>query len=314
VKRVLVIGDVIADIYNDVHTVAGKFCPDDLTVPVCLKGDREVRPGGAANVAVNLAALAPDVVVDLIGAVTPEVAAAVKRVARGRVMLQHSLSFLSDHAGLQKQRLFVDGKLRLRVDNRQKLQFLHDDDILECYRSYRREVNRPDLIIASDYGAGTINPSLVEVLVRDGDRLFVDTKMTDLRPFAGTLAVKLNELEWRNVLESDAVPERHFRWMVVTTGSRGATLTWQIPMNGGSVTHTVSLPAYDVPIRDVCGSGDTFLAGMAAGFLSTGAIDVGLQWGNAAAATVVSQSRTAIASREQMFELLKRELTDEARG
>jgi len=319
VKKVLVIGDVIADVYTDVETVEGKFCPDAPDVPVVVETRREIRPGGAANVAVNLAALTDDVLVDLIGVVTPEVSAAIYGACLGRLSLTYAWSWSED--GITKERLYIDGRLTTRIDRQESMAGYTRECLISAYKSYIRE-NNPDLILISDYGCGTVGGDLFNILMGQKRHVIVDTKRSDLSVFSEykgvatgkTLMVKLNESEWKAAAARDPMPERHFDWMVVTKGSVGATLTWRNDMPGNrSVAHSMDFPAYDVPTVDVCGSGDTFLAGMTAGLLATGDVPSAVKWGNAAAATVVGQPRTAVASRVKMLELLGRN-SDEVRG
>src|SRR4051812_4099709 len=67
--RVLIIGDVMLDRYW--HGVTGRISPE-APVPVVKVGLQEDRPGGAANVALNMAALG--VKVALIGVVGDDAA------------------------------------------------------------------------------------------------------------------------------------------------------------------------------------------------------------------------------------------------
>lgn len=311
-KRVLVIGDVITDVYRDIVTIPGKFCPDAPDVRVFRDSSVERLAGGAANVAANVAALIPDAAVHLVGEVPMHVRWALENVAP-RVDLSNSFSMGA--LGITKERLLVDGRLVMRID-RQELDRDLQDELVKRYRRFM-ERHRPDLILLSDYGCGTIGPELLALILEDRDRLLVDTKVTDLSVFSQggpTFLVKLNEVEWRTVVERDAIPERHFSWMVVTRGGSGAELTWRRSKGVGSLTNSMQFRAHNVPVVDVCGSGDTFFAGLAAGLMYEGDSFAAVRWGNAAAATVVGQPRTAIASRERMYGLLKGKIEDEARG
>lgn len=304
-KRVLVIGDLIADVYHDVRTIRGKFCPDAPDVPVTSFSREETRAGGAANVAANVAELVPDAAVTLIGELSNDVRWALT-CAAPRVDLRYS--WQGGYRGITKKRLAVDDRLAMRIDRTERDPNLQEM-LLMRYEKYL-EQNSPDLILLSDYGGGTVGPELLTRILADRDRLLVDTKSPDLSIFSDggpTFLVKLNEVEWKAVVERDAIPERHFSWMVVTKGAVGAELTWRRPAGAGTLTHSMLFRSHDVPVVDVCGSGDTFFAGLAAGLLYEGDSFAATRWGNAAAATVVSQPRTGIASREKMFELLGKE-------
>lgn len=300
-KRILVIGDAIADVYRESKCV--KKCPDAPTVDAVEQGLWEIRPGGAANVALNVAALIPDAVVDLIGIVDHDVSMEMKRLGWGRVRLTHSINGKM----LQKERIIVDGELRLRIDSKTRASGHDQFDLTVGLISYFREVTRPDLIILSEYGAESVDSDCLNILLKHRDRLMVDTKRPDLSPFEGSLLCKLNAGEYRRVLESEATPERLFQYLIVTDGEAGSKLIARRKLDANrSVTHTLNAQAYRAEVVDVCGCGDTFMAGLAASLLTNDDPFTAMQFANAAAATVVSKPRTAIADRELTLEILGR--------
>lgn len=305
-RRVLVIGDIIADVYRD--CIFKKMCPDAPDVQAIVEHSRDLRPGGAANVAVNLAALAPDIRVSLIGEIDAETARTVKQLSRNRVDMKHCV-FVDPGSCAVKERLMLDGKMLLRVDNRLKTDTFVGELIEEKLREYLAE-NDPDLVVMSDYAGGTINQVTLGMLLSMRDRLLVDTKLTDLSVFGSgdqkTLLIKLNQSEWESVVRTEAAPERFFESLIVTHGSEGSTLMMRKDMGSKSVTHTMKTAAYDVSGKaiDVCGCGDTFLAGLAASLIRTDDAFTAVQFANAASATVVTRPRTSVADLGQTQRLL----------
>lgn len=303
-KKVLVVGDAILDVYRECSFK--KECPDAPGVRAVVEHTIDVRAGGAANVAVNLAALAPNVQVDLVSILSSRLAQEIKRVSAGRVRLVSSLPV--DEC-LTKERVLVDGSMAIRVDN-----FAHFDDYhsghLHDYLEAHLRCERPDLILLSDYGAGSVGRKSLDLLLEHRDRLLVDTKMHDLSTFGSrgsrTLLVKLNGEEWRQALSTHHSPEQFFEYMVVTKGENGAELITQRPGMNSNVTvrRTFSVSAHDVPALDVCGCGDTFLAGLAAALLSGKDAFDSMRFANAAAAAVVSTSRTAVADLGATLQML----------
>ncbi len=303
-KRVLVIGDVIADVYRDCSFK--KMCPDAPTVKAIVETSQDLRPGGAANVAVNIANLTSDVIVYLIGEMSVELARKIKMLSRNRVSMEFC-EFTDDV--LTKQRISLNGEFIVRIDSQPTNSFT-----AECISHGLREFlscNTPDLVVMSDYAGGAINEDTLDVLLGLRERLLVDTKMTDLSVFGSdsrrTRLIKLNSDEWRNVVATEAVPERFFGSMVTTRGPYGADLT--IHRDGGnkSITHRLHVPGYDVEAVDVCGCGDTFLAGLAASLLENDDEFTAMQFANAAAATVVTEPRTAVADLRQTLKMLGRD-------
>ena len=300
-KRVLVIGDIIADVYRE--CVFKKMCPDAPLVRAIVEQRIDTRPGGAANVAVNLAALAPNVHVDLIGALDVDLARTIKYRSGNRV----GMSYCVFDQPLRKERVLLDGDFLLRVDGPNYDEF-HSDEVLGSLEDYLAR-NDPDLILLSDYGSGAIDASL-PLLLEHRTKLLADTKIRDLSVFrqggTRTLLAKLNDEEWRAALEAHHSPEEFFSFVVVTHGARGSSLIMRSKPDeaGRSVCQTLFARALQSEAVDVCGCGDTFLAAMAAAMLEDRDPYSAIQFANAAAATVVDQPRTAVADLGRTLGLL----------
>jgi D-beta-D-heptose 7-phosphate kinase / D-beta-D-heptose 1-phosphate adenosyltransferase len=310
VKRVLVVGDVIADVYRD--CTFKKMCPDAPGVKAAVTHSIEVRPGGAANVAINLAALAPEARIHLVGAIGTDLGRIIKRMSLNRV----GLEYCSPWDPLTKERVSIDGELQVRLDNMLQVPTMLAEDVEYHLKQYLAE-NDPDLIVLSDYGSGSVSPSSLEILLGSRERLLVDTKMVDLSIFADgnyrTRLIKLNYDEWKSVTATEGIPERFFEALVMTRGADGAELTMRQEHGRTSTTHTLRVQAHDVQAVDVCGCGDTFMAGLAASLLKNDDYYTAMQFANAAAATVVSKARTSIADLGLTLGMLGRGEEDEAR-
>lgn len=302
------IGDVISDAYRD--CTFKKMCPDVPEVKALVTNSVDVRPGGAANVAVNIAALAPDARVYLIGAVGAahhQLARRIKQQSHNRV----NMDFCPIWDPLIKERVIQDGQVLIRLDNMSQMPTMAAEDIENHLKDFMAQ-HDPDLILLSDYGSGSVNETSLEILLNARERLLVDTKMTDLSIFGSggrkTRMVKLNDLEWKAVIEHEAAPERFFEAMVTTRGDLGAVLKCREEFIGGrkTMTHTLRVPAHDVVVEDVCGCGDTFLAGLGASLLQSDDYFSAVQFANAASATVVSKARTSVADLGLTLEMLGR--------
>lgn len=304
-KRVLVVGDVIADVYRDCSFK--KMCPDAPKVRALVETSCDMRPGGAANVALNLAALAPDAQIHLIGELDGPLGRTIKYFSKNRVNMDFC-EYTEDP--ITKERIILDGEMQLRVDNKLRTYSVTAEGI-EWHLKQYLATHDPDLIVLSDYGAGSVNAASLEVLLSARDRLLVDTKMTDLSVFgegSRTKLVKLNRVEWEAVIASEAAPERFFDALVRTWGDHGAFIDMHEQTSPrSSVTHTMHVAAHKVPVADVCGCGDTFMAGLAASLLKNSDYFTALQFANAASATVVSKPRTSVADLDLTLELLGRE-------
>lgn len=300
-KRILVVGDVIADVYRG--CVFKKMCPDAPDVKAIVETSLDVRPGGAANVAVNLASLTRDVAIDMIGILDVGLARRIKLLSGNRVDMLHSVF----ESPLRKERVMLDGKTLYRVDSRDHHELLAES-VARSLEQYLDE-HDPELIVMSDYGSGTIDRSL-PLLLEHRRKLLVDTKIQDLSVFGRargrTLLVKLNDSEWRSVQHLHHSPEEFFSFVVVTHGERGASLIMRSDPDhtGRTVCQTVVARGHSVAAVDVCGCGDTFLAGMAAAMLSGKDPYSSIQFANAAAAVVVGQTGTAVADLDKTLGMM----------
>lgn len=309
-KHVLVVGDSILDVYRDCSFK--KECPDAPGVPAVIQNSIEDRPGGAANVAANLLSLSPDTVVELIGVVGGRVERSLRGFGWGdRLVLPVTFG---DQLSIVKERTVVDGRTVVRVDS---LKEVAQDQAAVVFSLVQEALRHriPDLIILSDYGAGTVNKQCLDLLLEHRDILLIDTKEPDLSTFRSpekrSLLVKLNEAEWCAALRRYHSPEEFFDFLVVTRGSAGAFLYIHRESGVGSsasCTRVFSVHGLDVPQVDVCGCGDTFMAGLAACMLTGRDMFDSLRFANCAAASVVSRPRTCVADRSTVIDMFGKEI------
>ncbi len=300
--RVLIIGDAIKDVYTD--CIFKKNCPDAPTVGAYTLNSDESRPGGAANVALNLAALSGlDSSIDLICALDVAQARSIKSISMSRVSIERCL--LVDEM-ITKERLMLDGEFTARIDRRSMVEHTVARDILCLLKLYLHD-HTPDLVILSEYAGGTVDSKVLELLLTMRDRLIVDTKRTDLSQFEGSLLLKLNESELNNVLLHDAIPERFFKAMIVTRGAAGSRVIKRLmTSNNAATTHTVHIPSRKTDVIDVCGCGDTYVAGLVTSLLKDGDIINAAEFATAAAAVAVSRRRTAIVTLEDVLKMQRK--------
>ena len=302
-KRVLVIGDVIADVYSEAYFK--KACPDAPHASAYVVTGEKLYAGGAANVAMNLAVLAPDCIVDLIGVMDDEMTRLIYKGSSGRVQIY--VDPFGSSRCLRKNRIIdQNGRTVIRLDQfecvPERVLMLLRNDIERYFREHD-----PDLILISDYNGGMLR-MFRELLLPHIGKCLIDTKETDLSKLDGALMIKLNKAELDAVLQTEAVPEQYCRGLVTTLGDRGAVLHVRMPHSryGVTVTHTFAVNGHRVSAVDVCGCGDTFLAGLAASLLLNDDMFSAMQFANAAASTVVVQSRVAVADLGRTLELVGR--------
>lgn len=134
-------------------------------------------------------------------------------------------------------------------------------------------INDYSVIVISDYNKGFVTYDVVTQLrTLFNGPILVDSKKEDLATFEGCI-VKINELEYERARSTP-------RSTIVTLGSRGA-------MYGDKV-----YPSEQVKMFDVCGAGDTFLAGLTFKLLKGALIGPCIEYANKCAAIAVQHRGT----------------------
>ena len=273
--RALVAGDAMLDEYWFGDTA--RISPE-APVPVVKTRSAEQRPGGAGNVALNLAALG----------VRTSLAAVVGADERGALLAR-----LLEQRGVRcelvrsptlptihKLRVLARSQQLIRVDAEQSL----EPAAAELGRGFAKLVKNADVVVLSDYAKGTLNrcADLVATCRAAGVPVFIDPKGTDFARYRGASALTPNRGEFDAVagVSRDEAEFLHkgealradleLEALLVTRGEHGMTL-----FRRGAAPATFAAQAREV--FDVTGAGDTVIALLAAG------VAAGLDAGEAAA-------------------------------
>lgn len=305
IGSVLVVGDLICDRYlwGDVDRIS-----PEAPVQV-LQWQREAdRPGGAANVALNLAALGCEV----------HVAGFVGRDAPGRWLIRTltrqgvntDAVIASDiRATTRKLRIVARGQQLLRVD-REDREDVDARDERALLAALRPKARRALGIICSDYGKGVLSPIVLDLLLnRSGNprrgrapRVLVDPKGRDYSRYRGADILTPNEkelLEATAELNHAGLSSRAERVgqiakvgaVLITRGAHGMDL---FEFTRGETGH-LHVPAFQThEVYDVTGAGDTVAAVMGLGAFRGLPLAEAARLATAAAGVVVSQVGTAV--------------------
>ncbi len=149
-------------------------------------------------------------------------------------------------------------------------------------------------LIISDYNKGFITADflgdLSEYCALKNIYLFIDTKKTDLSNIKKSF-IKINKKERQELVNfSDGCD------FIVTLGSEGAQYQNKI------------YPAQKTTVYDVCGAGDTFLAGLVHNFIRTQNIAASIQFANQCARIAVSKFGTYVLTTEDVLEIYEKEI------
>jgi len=256
--HVVVIGDVMLDRYW--HGEARRVS-QEAPVPVVEVQREEDRPGGASNVAMNVASLGARCT--LVGVVGDDPAG---RILRG---LLEAAGVVCEFITAQEFTTIL--KLRL-VSQRQQLIRADFDSAVPDVSSQLLDrlaglFKSADVLVIEDYDKGTIaHPeSIIAAARAAGIAIVVDPKSKSLARYAGADIVKPNDLEFRaatgqwtteETFGAQAVltcQEHSLGALVITRGSRGMSVV----KDDQTIEH---IPAHEVEVFDVTGAGDTVAA------------------------------------------------------
>jgi|TARA_B100000519_G_C14061019_1_gene352100 bifunctional ADP-heptose synthase (sugar kinase/adenylyltransferase) len=140
-----------------------------------------------------------------------------------------------------------------------------------------------DAIIISDYCKGFLHEDDIKWICDNNKNVFVDTKKKLGTWIENADFIKINELEYKKnheLLSDEGFEEK----LIVTLGSKGCR--W----NGKT------FDVESVPVRDVSGAGDTFLAGLVRGYLDTKDISKGIELAQKCTTLVVQKHGVATVS------------------
>jgi D-beta-D-heptose 7-phosphate kinase/D-beta-D-heptose 1-phosphate adenosyltransferase len=281
----------------------------EAPVPIVDVESAEDRPGGAANVALNLASLEIDVT--LIGVVGDDDAAATLRRKLGAANVRCELIDMADWPTILKVRVVSRRRQMLRIDFEKPLAA---DVEARLEQALRAHVARADVVVIEDYDKGTLaRPQrVIDIAHEHGKRVVVDPKFKPFDAYRGADVVKPNSAEFTHAvggwadyreLVSKAAALAHrcdFGALVVTRGEEGMSV---IERDG---THH-HVPARAVDVFDETGAGDTVAAALAAGLAAGCSVHESALLANLAAGLVVTKSGTATVSVPE----LRRELAAE---
>lgn len=297
--RVLVAGDVMLDRYwfGEVTRIS-----PEAPVPV-VKIDRvEERPGGAANVARNVAAL--DAKASLLSVVGRDEAGRCLRqlLKRDRI----AVSLHDDPGIVTTVKLRVIGRRQqlLRAD----FETLPSHEVLASkLKDFERLLKSCDVVILSDYGKGGLAhiARMIALARRHNKPVLVDPKGEDYSRYRGATLVTPNRAELQAVIggwSSEAAltakaqnlrQRLGFGAMLVTRSEEGMTL-----YRRGSRLH---VPAQAREVYDVSGAGDTVIATVAVMLAAGQDLEGAVRIANRAAGIVVGKFGTAVVQPGELF-------------
>ena len=306
-RRIVVVGDVMLDhfLYGRVHRLS-----PEAPVPIVEYDHDAYRPGGAANVAMNLAALGADVT--LIGVVgADETADRLKALlAEGGVT---SCAWAVDAARPTTRKLRIVTQRQQQVA---RVDFESDIDISGSGAAAVTDavagcVPGADAVLVSDYLKGCITADVMRAVITAGAGrpVLVDPKIPHLDLYRGVTLVTPNQLEAETAtharIRTDAQARAAARTLrdrlacdsvVITRGEQGM---WVLD---GSTSPEVeaNYAAAAREVSDVTGAGDTVIATLAVALASGATLSDAAQLATTAAGIAVGRFGAVAVTRDDL--------------
>jgi rfaE bifunctional protein nucleotidyltransferase chain/domain/rfaE bifunctional protein kinase chain/domain len=307
-RRVLVLGDAILDGWLAGN--ADRVCREAPLAVVDLAETR-YAPGGAANTAVNLAALGA--AATLVAPVGGDPDGALLRDRLAAAGVADRLVPAPGRRTVAKRRLLAGGQIVARFDegDTEALPAPVRDALLARVREALAE--SPDAVLVCDYGTGAVPGALVDLLSRHQPRPpLVAVDAHDLRRFAALRPDLVTpSLTEAAALIGVAPPERSRvgwarRWLPRVRSAAGARIAAVTLDVDGSVvrdesgmdSRTFARPG---PAGWSTGAGDSYLAAFALALLAGAPPARAAQAAQAAAASVMTSPGTMVCGPESLL-------------
>ncbi|MCG3766208.1 bifunctional D-glycero-beta-D-manno-heptose-7-phosphate kinase/D-glycero-beta-D-manno-heptose 1-phosphate adenylyltransferase HldE [Vibrio cincinnatiensis] len=300
---VLIIGDVMLDRYW--HGPTGRISPE-APVPVVKVEHNEERPGGAANVAMNIASLGGKATI--IGLTGMDEPAQVLEEKLTSLNVACDFVALADYPTITKLRVLSRGQQLIRLDFEEKFE---QNDAKQMLSRMEDALPRVNAVILSDYAKGALEH--VQVLIQRARAahlpVFIDPKGADFERYRGATLLTPNMAEFEQVVgkvksEQDLVEKGlalieqfDFEALLITRSEHGMTL-----LRRGM--EPFNLPTQAKEVFDVTGAGDTVISVLAASVAAGKSLDDACALANAAAGVVVGKLGTSTVSTIELVEAI----------
>ncbi|HEX2102002.1 MAG TPA: D-glycero-beta-D-manno-heptose-7-phosphate kinase [Candidatus Synoicihabitans sp.] len=305
-RRILVIGDVMLDHY--IWGDATRISPEAPVPVVEISRDTYV-PGGAANVALNCAALgARTSVAGYLG--EDDAGRRLKALLHERGI--EPIAATGTGMTIIKTRVILQSQQLCRLD-RESPPAEYRWAAAQAKVALEAAIHEADAIVLSDYAKGLLSTELVNVVIRTarsaGRLVALDPKPRNAIAFSGVDLLTPNRREAAQLAGVELSPHSRFpaeeicrrihekyrvKHLVITMSEDGMLLC-----DEGHIVKQIPTAAREV--YDVSGAGDTSIAALVLALAAGAELETAAHFANAAAGVVVGKIGTATVSPEELL-------------
>jgi D-beta-D-heptose 7-phosphate kinase / D-beta-D-heptose 1-phosphate adenosyltransferase len=297
---VTVVGDIMLDEY--IIGDSERISPEAPT-PILKEHERRNVPGGAANVAVNIASLGAKPLLFSIAGDDSDGKSLREAIKAGGVS-DKGIFTVKGRPTTRKTRLIARGNQIMRLDREETYPIDAETENALAEAILKKS---SDYVIISDYSKGVVTASLVKKIIEAGKKCIVDPKSSDFGKYAGAFIVTPNLGEFlkaagKENLTLDQMEAPAHKMMadfnisniLVTLGPDGMALF----ENGKGMVHIHSKSR---EVFDVTGAGDTVISTLSATLAGGANIQDSCNTANLAAGIVVGKRWTASTTTEEII-------------
>ena len=295
----MVVGDVMLDRYWQGET--NRISPE-APVPVVRIADSEVRPGGAGNVALNLAALGAEVsLFGLIG--NDETGEELSQVLKTSGV-DARLVVLAELNTISKLRILSRHQQLIRLDQEKDFS---DVDCSQLQSDVLHALETTSAVILSDYDKGTlakICPAIIKRCLELSIPVIIDPKGNHPARYQNATLITPNMSEFQQMVgpcdsEEDIevcgrrlIDDMNLDAILITRSEKGMTLI--------DADRVINIPSRGREVFDVTGAGDTVISVFTAAVAAGEGFHAAALLANRAAGIVVGKLGAATVSLEDL--------------
>ena len=301
--RVLVVGDIMLDRYWSGPT---RRISPEAPVPVVKVEKNEDRPGGAANVALNIAALGGQTT--LLGFVGQDEAADCLEAKLAGHKVNSDLVKVAELPTITKLRILSGNQQLIRLDFEDSFATADPAPLLAKLDAALPNFN---VLILSDYAKGALTcvREIIQLARKHQVPVLIDPKGDSFEKYRGATLIKPNMVEFEAIVgkvknEEDLIAkgqallqELDLEALLVTRSEHGMLL---LRKNGAVLTlHTQAREVFDVT-----GAGDTVVVSLATALAAGKSLEEACAIANSAAGVVVAKLGTSTVSPQELAQAL----------
>lgn len=303
--NVLVVGDIMLDRYWSGPT--GRISPE-APVPIVKVNQIEERPGGAANVAMNVASLGANA--QLIGLSGVDEAANSLKTQLNAHKIECNFVAINTHPTITKLRILSRNQQLMRLDFEEGFEEIDPTPMVD---KLLKELIQAQVLVFSDYGKGALNhiQMMIQKAKSHGKPIIIDPKGTDFKKYSGATLLTPNMSEFEAVVGKchteqevetkglELIASCQLEALLITRSEKGMTLLQP------------NKPAFHLPtlaqeVYDVTGAGDTVIAVLASSLAAGKSLEEACILANTGAGIVVGKLGTSTVSAIELENALRK--------